>query len=59
MKSEAYYINELKIKCKQLLGRDILTNTDVKIVQDIINANAKNEISFSTLRRLFWLFENH
>ena len=46
MKSEAYYINELKIKCKQLLGRDILTNTDVKIVQDIINANAKNEISF-------------
>lgn len=53
MKSEAYYINELKIKCKQLLGRDILTNTDVKIVQDIINANAKNEISFSTLRRLF------
>lgn len=53
MKSEAYYINELNLKCKQLLGRDILTNTDVKIVQDIINANAKNEISFSTLRRFF------
>lgn len=53
MKSEAYYINELKIGCKQFLGRDIRTNTDAKVVLDIINANAKNEISFSTLRRFF------
>lgn len=53
MKSEAYYINELKIGCKQFLGRDIRTNTDVKVILDLINTNAKNEISFSTLRRFF------
>ena len=53
MKSEAYYINELKIGCRRFLGRNILTNTDVRLVLDIVNTNAKNEISFSTLRRFF------
>ena len=53
MKSEAYYINELKIGCSRFLGRNILTNTDVRLVLDIVNTNAKNEISFSTLRRFF------
>jgi hypothetical protein len=58
MKSEAYYINELKIRCKGFLGRDVQTNTDVKIILDIINKNVKDEISFSTLRRFFGFLKN-
>ena len=55
MKSKDQFIDSLRLKCEELIGRQVKKNNDVIELESILNKNINKTISLSSLRRFFGL----
>lgn len=55
MKSKDQFIESMRLKCEELIGRQVKKNNDVKELETILNKNIDRSISLSSLRRFFYL----
>ena len=51
MKSKKILIEELRLECQKLIGREVKSHNDILTLEVIINDKGKNKISVSSLRR--------
>ena len=55
MKSKEVLIEELRLECQKLIGREVKSHNDILTLEVIINEEKHNKISVSSLRRFFKL----
>ena len=55
MKSKEYLIEELRLECQKLIGREVKSHNDILTLEVLINDKGINKISISSLRRFFKL----
>lgn len=53
MKSKEILIEELRLECQKLIGREVLSHNDILTLEVIINDKETKKISVSSLRRFF------
>ena len=53
MKSKEILIEELRLECQKLIGREVKSHNDILTLEVIINDKGENKISVSSLRRFF------
>ena len=55
MKSKEILIEELRLECQRLIGREVKSHNDILTLEVLINEGKDNKISVSSLRRFFKL----
>ena len=55
MKSKEILIEELRLECQKLIGREVNSHNEILTLEVLINEGRDNKISVSTLRRFFKL----
>ena len=53
MKSKEILIEELRLECQKLIGREVKSHNDILTLEVLINDNVNTKISISSLRRFF------